>query len=77
MVDMSFEWTESLNKYLGAHVDVKNRYLIYASFLMDLMILTVMAVFYLYWKGYRIIFGYLIFFGTRTFIQVSPFQLMQ
>jgi len=68
MVDSTFVLTDPLNVYLREHLDVRDRYIIYASFLMDLMILTFMAIFYLYWKTFRIIFAYLLFFGLRTFV---------
>jgi hypothetical protein len=68
MLDSTFEWTDSVNKYLQMHLDIKNRYIIYASFLMDLMFLTFMTIFYFHWKTYRIVLAYIIFFCTRAFI---------
>lgn len=68
MRDYTFIATEGANRYLRENEDVKNRYIIFASFLMDLMILSFLAMFYLYWKSYRIMFAYVFFFVTRTFL---------
>ena len=66
--DETFLLTAGINEYLVHHIDTKNRYIIYASFLMDFMILTFIACFYLYWKTYRVIFAYVLFFGARTLV---------
>jgi hypothetical protein len=71
MRDWTFEVTDSINKYLRQNLDVKNKYIIYASFLMDAMLLTFFSLFLLYWKTYRPIFAIVIFFLFRSFIQVS------
>ena len=68
MLDQSFVFTEPVNDYLRDHLDIKNRYIIYASFLMDVMILSFVVMFYFHWKSYRIVLAYVLFFGIRTFI---------
>ena len=35
--DQTFLAVESINKYFRAHIEVKNKFMIFASFLMDLM----------------------------------------
>ena len=70
LVDQTFVFTEPINQFLRNHIDFKNKYIIYASFLMDMMIITFVALFYLYWKSYRIVIAYVLFFGLRTFVQV-------
>lgn len=37
---------------------------------MDLMIITYMTIFAVYWRTYRVCLAYIMFFGVRTFIQV-------
>ncbi len=68
MQDWAFDMSDSINKYLRVHLDVKNRYIIYASFLMDAMLLTFFSLFLLYWKTYRPIFAIVMFFVFRAFI---------
>lgn len=48
-----------------------NRYIIYSSFLMDGMIITTFIFWFSYYKSYRVIITYLLFFGSRGVIQVS------
>eukprot|EP00347_Sterkiella_histriomuscorum_P010983 403374194 len=74
MRDYTFIATETANQYLIDNEGFKNRYIIFASFLMDLMILSFLAMFYLYWKSYRIMFAYVLFFVTRTFLQKNFFM---
>jgi len=68
MLDSTFVWSDQLNRFLRANIDIKNRYIIYASFLMDFMLLSFMAFFFLYWRSYRIMLSYIMFFGLRTLI---------
>jgi len=69
MWDWSFEFSDPINKYLMNNLDFKNKYIIYASFLMDAMLLTFFSLFLLYWRTYRVIFALVIFFISRAFIQ--------
>lgn len=71
MVDSTFVWSDNINVFLRDNTTIKNRYIIYASFLMDFMLLSFMAFFFLYWSSYRIMLSYIMFFGMRTVIQVS------
>ena len=68
--DLTFIATDSINNFLIRNTDIKNLYIIYASFLMDLMILGYISLFIFYWKTYRLMIAYIIFFGIRTFVQV-------
>lgn len=36
---------------------------------MDIMLLSFLPIFVIYWKTYRVIIGYMIFFGTRAMVQ--------
>ncbi|CDW87357.1 UNKNOWN [Stylonychia lemnae] len=74
MRDYSFKVTETINKYLIDNLDIKNRYIIFCSFMMDLMIIILMALFYLYWKTYRLMFAYILFFVCRAILQKNFFM---
>lgn len=69
--DYTFIFTAPINKYLQDHFDMTNRYIIYSSFLMDGMIITTFIFWFSYYKSYRVIITYLLFFGSRGVIQVS------
>ena len=68
IVDKSFEWTSNINSWLVHHIDVKNRYIVYASLLMDLMVVSYITIFIFCFKSFRVILSYVIFFGIRCFI---------
>ena len=67
--DFFFDITQPVNDMLKANLDTKNKYIIYCSFLMDLMLLSFMLFFVLYWKLFRVIIAYAAFFLTRSFVQ--------
>lgn len=46
-----------------------SRYTIYCSFLMDSMMISFFTIWFIYWKSFRMVITYLIFFGTRGIIQ--------
>lgn len=69
--DKSFVWTEVFNVWLRNHLELKNMYIIYASYLMDMMMLSFMMFFILYWKSVRVFLAYVMFFAVRTALQVS------
>ncbi len=73
--DYTFIWTDSINQYLAANRDVTDRYIIYCSFMMDFMLLNFFAWWLFYWKSFRMIITYLLFFGIRGVIQVSNLSL--
>ena len=75
-MDRTFRWTDKVNHYFRDNLSLKNAYIIYASFLMDSMIITYITLFAFYWKTYRVILAYIMFFAIRTFIQVSTRNLM-
>ena len=66
--DYTFVWTSTANGYLSENIDFKNKYIIYCSLMMDFMIISFMGFFLLYWKTYRVLFAYILFFGLRIFI---------
>ena len=69
--DKSFEFTNGWNVFLRDHSDIKKRYIIFASTLMDFMLVSFVAYFFFrYWSSYRIIIAYMIFFATRALLQV-------
>lgn len=70
MVDSTFVSTSTVNSFFKVRPFLKEKYIIFASFLMDVMIVTFMTMFYHYWKSYRIVFAYILFFGTRVVLQV-------
>ena len=70
--DRSFEFTDGWNTFLRDHVEIKKRYIIFASTLMDVMLVSfVVYYFFKFWSSYRIIIAYIIFFSTRALLQVS------
>lgn len=69
--DFTFDWTQNANDYLKDNAEVKKRYIIFASFLMDCMLGSYFIVFFFYGKTYRAVIGYMFFFSTRAFLQVS------
>jgi hypothetical protein len=66
--DVTFEWTSPINEFLIYNRDIKKRYIIFASFLMDCMLGSFMILFLFYWKTYRVIIAYAMFFGTRAWV---------
>ena len=67
--DKSFEFTEGWNTFLRDHVEIKKRYIIFASTLMDVMLVSfVVYYFFKFWSSYRIIIAYIIFFSTRALL---------
>jgi hypothetical protein len=73
--DYTFIWTDSVNKYLAAHPNICDRYIIFCSFLMDFMMLNFFTWWLLKWKSFRLIIAYILFFGTRSVIQVKNIHL--
>jgi len=69
--DQTFIWTASINAYLAANRDLTDRYIIFCSFLMDFMLITAFVLWFLYWKSFRLLIAYMLFFGIRGVIQVS------
>lgn len=74
MKDYTFVWTEAPNQWLWDNQDIKNDYIIYASFLMDCMILSFCVIQLIYWGSARVFFAYSLFFGLRTLIQNTFFM---
>ena len=70
MRDYTFIATQPINQFLIDNLEIKNRYIIFCSFLMDLMIISLLSLFYLYWKTYRLAFAYILFFLCRGVLQV-------
>ena len=68
MNDETFNWTSDVNDFLRSHTDIKKRLIIYASSLMDTMVVTFFIMFFLYWRTYRIIISITIFFATRALV---------
>lgn len=69
--DYTFIWTDNINQYLAQNRDVTDRYIIFCSFMMDFMLLNFFVWWMLYWKTFRPIVTFLLFFGLRGVIQVS------
>lgn len=74
--DYTFIWTRNINAYLSANPDVCDRYIIFASFLMDFMLLNFFWMWLNYWKSYKMIVAYVLFFGFRGFVQVRLYIQM-
>ena len=66
--DYTFIWTDNINQYLSQNRDVTDRYIIFCSFMMDFMLLNFFGWWMFYWKSFRIIITYLLFFGIRGII---------
>jgi hypothetical protein len=54
IVDYTFVWTDNVNQFLIEHKALKNMYIIYASFMMDLMLLSLQVIFVVYARSVRI-----------------------
>ena len=74
--DYTFIWTRDINAFLSANRDICDRYIIFASFLMDFMLLNFFWMWLNYWKSYKMIIAYVLFFGCRGLVQVRkpPFS---
>ena len=57
-----------MNGYLAEHPQVTNGFIIYSSMLMDYLILSLCALFLLYWRTHRVVMTYILFFGFRAII---------
>jgi hypothetical protein len=57
-----------VNGYLAEHPQVTNGFIIYSSMLMDYLILSLCALFLLYWRTHRVVMTYILFFGFRAII---------
>ena len=73
--DEAFLITSSVNSYLADHPHVTNGFIIYSSMLMDFLIVSLCILFLLYWRTFRVVMTYILFFGIRAIIQVSFAQL--
>lgn len=69
MRDYTFIWTEGINKYLVDNVVIKNRYMIYAGFLMDFTQVSGVIFFYLKYHTYRPLVAFAIFIFLRQNLQ--------
>ncbi len=70
MRDYTFIATEHVNMYLREHNELKNSYIIMASFLMDVMLISFFIMVFRFYSTYRVVFAYILFFGIRAFLQV-------
>ena len=66
--DQMFTLTSTVNNFLSEHPTVTNGFIIYSSMLMDFIIVSYCFVFLLYWKTYRLLITYILFFGIRTIV---------
>jgi hypothetical protein len=66
--DYTFFMTSPVNKFLKEHPTVTNAFIIYSSMLMDFLIVTFVLLFLLYWKTYRPVITYILFFGFRVIV---------
>ena len=76
MRDYTFLMTSKVNEFLQGHNSVTNGFIIYSSMLMDFLILSYIMLFFLYWKTYRVILTYIMFFGFRIVVQVSIIKML-
>ena len=67
--DYTFRWTAAVNDFLSHRPLLTDRYIIFCSFLMDVMLISVFVSWLIYWKSFRVILTYLLFFGVRSQIQ--------
>lgn len=66
--DEAFSITSSVNGYLAEHPQVTNGFIIYSSMLMDYLIISLCVLFLLYWRSFRVVMTYILFFGIRAII---------
>lgn len=74
MRDYTFIATEQANEYLRSHTELKNTYIIMASFLMDVMLVSFFIMMWRFYNTYRVIFAYILFFVIRACLQVRIFN---
>jgi len=68
MRDYTFLLTASINKFLQGHEGITNGFIIYSSMMMDFLIVSFMMIFIFYWKTFRPIVTYALFFGFRIVV---------
>ena len=66
--DMSFKWTDDLNRYLEDNIDVRKRYIIQGSSVMDVMLVSFLIISIVALRSYRVFIAYSMFFGFRGLI---------
>ena len=71
MRDYTFLMTAKVNEFFRSHDSVTNGFIIYSSMMMDFLIVSFISLFILYWKTYRPIITYVLFFGFRIIVQVK------
>ena len=68
MRDYTFIWTAQANQWLIQNEVIKNRYMIYAGFLMDLTQMIALVIFFLRFGTYRVFVALIFFMSVRAFI---------
>ena len=68
LYDHTFQMTSKVNSFLQEHPSVTNAFIIYSSFLMDFLIVSFVLLFIFYWKTYRPVITYILFFGFRVIV---------
>lgn len=69
--DMTYVWSEPVNIFLRDNLDIKDLYMMFGHFMMDIMMLSFLITQALYWRTSRVFWGYLLFFGLRTYLQLA------
>jgi len=69
IIDYTFEMSASLNIWFREHIELKDAYMIYSAFLMDVLMFTFMVLFYFHWNTIRLVFSLLLFYPPRQIIQ--------
>lgn len=68
MLDYTFEWTAWANTFLANHVMLKCTYMCFGALLMDVSMICMLTMFYLYWKTTRVCLAIPLMFLVRGII---------
>lgn len=68
IIDYTFEMSAGINIWFRENVAIKDAYMIYSAFLMDVLMFTFMVLFYFHWNTARLIFSLILFYPPRQMI---------
>jgi len=68
--DLTFEYTKNINSYLTNNPIAYKILLIFASFCVDVTVVSMLAFWVFYGKSWRILISCFIFYGFRALLQV-------
>jgi hypothetical protein len=70
ILDKTFEFTAGINAFLRDNTSYRNALLISSSLCMDILIVSIFAMWFIYGRSWRILVAMLTFYGFRSIVQV-------